>query len=126
MLLENKFYHIISEEKSGEGSVIYQLELLPDCDVYRGHFPGKPVSPGVCEIETVKELVMSQVGRKLFIATVNQCRFKAVASPQVCPKIKVALEISLCGEGCYKVLATISDAEVVYMEFKGEMKENLV
>lgn len=125
MLLENKFYHIINIEKTGEGSAVYELELLPECDVYRGHFPGKPVSPGVCEIETVKELAMSLTGRKLFIATVGQCRFKAVASPQACPKVKVSLEVSLCSEGCYKVLASIADAGTVYMEFKGEMKESI-
>lgn len=125
MLLENKFYHIINREKSGEGSAVYELALLSECEVYRGHFPGKPVSPGVCEIETVKELVMSLTGRKLFIATVNQCRFKAVASPRVCPKVKVSIEVTPCADGCYKVLASIADAETVYMEFKGEMKESI-
>jgi len=126
MLLENKFYRIIKEEKTESDSSVYELELLPECDVYRGHFPGKPVSPGVCEIETVKELAMRVVGHRLFITTVNQCRFRAVASPLVCPKVKVLLEVAPVSEGSYKVIASMADAEIVYMEFKGEMKECIV
>lgn len=45
MLLENNFYHVVGKSADNQKTV-YTIELLPDCDVYRGHFPGRPVCPG--------------------------------------------------------------------------------
>ena len=62
MLLENSYYKIIG--RSGEGlDAVFRVALLPDCEVYKGHFPGNPVSPGVCNIETIKECAMLLTGR---------------------------------------------------------------
>ena len=47
MLLENKYYQI-KEMKMNQQEGIFRLRLLPDCDIYRGHFPSNPVCPGVC------------------------------------------------------------------------------
>ena len=68
MLLENKYYRIEKVEADHlEG--VFHLRLLPDCDVYRGHFPGSPVCPGVCHIETIKECAMYLVGKRLSFTT---------------------------------------------------------
>ena len=52
MLLENKYYQIM-EVKANQTEGKFHLHLLPDCDVYQGHFPGHPICPGVCHIETI-------------------------------------------------------------------------
>ena len=48
MILKNSLYKIASsnaEEKS------FNLELVPDCLIYRAHFPEQPITPGVCIIQ---------------------------------------------------------------------------
>ena len=52
MLLENKYYKVLRARKEGEGKAVYHVAILPDCNVYEGHFPGNPVCPGVCNIQT--------------------------------------------------------------------------
>lgn len=119
MLLENSYYKIIG--RSGEGlDAVFRVALLPDCEVYKGHFPGNPVSPGVCNIETIKECAMLLTGKRLVIDTIRQCRLTAVASPSVCPEVEVTLSCSLVGKG-FAVTAKIADNERTYMEYKGEM-----
>lgn len=123
MLLENKFYKVLSVDNTSESSATYHLALLADCDLYRGHFPGKPVSPGVCNIETIKECSQMLTGCSLYLSTIKQCRLTAVASPQVCPEVDVNVSVTPSETG-YVVQARISSGETVYMEFKGEMKKN--
>ena len=101
----------------------FRVELVPDCDVYRGHFPHKPVSPGVCNIGMIRECAERLVGRRLLIASIKQCRLTAVASPQACPCLDVALTAEPAGDGSYTVTATLVAAETVYMTFKGTLME---
>ncbi len=49
IMLENKFYRIINISNDFE-FYLFEVELLQDCDVYEGHFPGEPIAPGVCNI----------------------------------------------------------------------------
>lgn len=120
MLLKDKFFTVLHEERLSANEAIFLCELKADCDVYRGHFPGKPVSPGVCNIEMIRECAEMLVGEDLQIDTIKQCRLTAVASPSVCPKVDVSVTVA-CLEGTrnYNVVAMIRDAEQSYMELKG-------
>lgn len=119
MLLENKYYKIVNIQGGGLNAV-YRIVLLPDCDVYRGHFPGNPVCPGVCNIQMIKECTMLLTGKKIKIGSIKQCRFTAVASPVICPRVDVTIDVSPTGSG-FSVTATIADSERTYMEYKGDM-----
>lgn len=119
MLLENKYYRLISACMNGE-SAVYHLALLPDCDVYHGHFPGCPVCPGVCGIELVKECAMRLTGYKLHIGIINKCRFTALASPDMCPYVWVSLT-AVPKESGYEVEARVSGPDKLYIEYKGLM-----
>ncbi|MBO6012723.1 MAG: beta-hydroxyacyl-ACP dehydratase [Bacteroidales bacterium] len=120
MLLKDKFFTVLHEERLSANEAIFLCELKPDCDVYRGHFPGKPVSPGVCNIEMIRECTEMLVGEDLQIDTIKQCRMTAVASPSVCPKVDVSVSVArLEGTQNYNVVAMIRDAGQSYMELKG-------
>ena len=120
MLLENKFYRVLSEER-GEGlSAKYRVAILPECNVYDGHFPGDPVCPGVCNIETIKECAILLCGEQLRYSTIKQCRLTALATPTVCPEVDVQVNLSPSGEG-YTLRATIADDRQTYMILKGQV-----
>jgi 3-hydroxyacyl-[acyl-carrier-protein] dehydratase len=119
MFLNNKFYKIISVNQTGEGQGVVSLELLPDCKVYEGHFPGKPVCPGVCNMETIKECACKILNRDdLRYDSIKLCRLTAVATPAVCPKVNVEIKAELGNHG-YLVWGQISDGSQIYMELKG-------
>lgn len=121
MLLKDKYYKIMKENRLDANNGVYLLSLLPQADVYRGHFPQKPVCPGVCNIETIRECAEMLTGRDLFIKTIKQCRLTAVATPQICPLIDVTVSVArIEGTDSFSVIGKIADAETVYMELKGE------
>lgn len=122
MLLKDKFFSVLHEEKLNSNQAVYLCELKADCNVYEGHFPGKPVAPGVCNIEMIKECAMMLTGARLVIGTIKQCRLTAVASPQVSPRVDVSVEVAKTEAG-YSIVAKIADAQRSYMEMKGELLE---
>lgn len=121
MILNNNYYTIA--ESSGNGNeAVYSIKLLRDCTVYQGHFPGKPVCPGVLNVQTVKECVERTVGKVLRIVSVRQCRFLAVATPYKCPSLTVTISYVGNSDGdSYDITASISGADTVYMTFRGVM-----
>lgn len=122
MLLKDKFYKVINEEKNGTTGK-YTVSILPDCNVYDGHFPGDPVCPGVCNIETIKECAMMLTGKDLRIKAIKQCRLTAIATPAVCPEVIITINAAQNADGSYLVIANISDDKQSYMDFKGTLSD---
>ena len=122
MLLKDKFYKVINEEKNGTTGK-YTVAILPDCNVYDGHFPGDPVCPGVCNIETIKECAMMLTGKDLRIKAIKQCRLTAIATPAVCPEVIITINAAQNADGSYLVIANISDDKQSYMYFKGTLSD---
>lgn len=120
MLLLNKYFTLDAKTVSGHGANC-KVSLKKDCDVYRGHFPGNPVSPGVCNIEMIKECFNIINGCNLRIKSIDRCRLTAVASPTESPAMNVELEWSEAENGVM-LTATLSDAERQYMDFKGTLE----
>ncbi len=122
MLLKDKFFTVLHEERMTANDAVFLCELKPDCDVYRGHFPDKPVSPGVCNIEMIRECAEMLIGQDLLIDTIKQCRLTAVASPSICPKVDVKVTVARVeGTENYNIVASIADASTSYMEMKATL-----
>lgn len=122
MLLENKFYRVLSEKRHEEGlGASYHVAILPECNVYEGHFPGDPVCPGVCNMETIKECAMLLAGECLRYTSIKQCRLTALATPAACPEVDVDVTLTKNTDG-YAVQATISDSSQTYMILKGQLE----
>lgn len=121
MLLRDNYYKIAGRNTTGRETT-FRIVLLPDCDVYRGHFPGNPVCPGVCNVQVIKECAALLAGKPLSIGAIRQCRFTAVATPGQCPWLDVTLDIEPSAGG-YAVNARIADGRATYLDFKGEMHD---
>ncbi len=86
MLLRNNLYTVTHKEVDGlKGHFV--LALNPSCFIYQAHFPGEPITPGVCIVQMGKELLedlleenlQKKVG--LEISKVKNVKFLSVISP---------------------------------------------
>lgn len=123
MLLKDKFYSIVSKEQLTDNEASFTLKLLPECDCYRGHFPGNPVSPGVCNIITIKECAEELLGKTLRYDTIKLCRLTAIATPTVCPEVTLKVSATPNADAtAYTLAANICDATQGYMDLKATVK----
>ena len=90
MKLKNNLYKIISKEEVN--SIFnYTVELNPSCVIYEAHFPGEPITPGVCIVQIGKEVIedllleQSSASRRLEIIKAKNIKFLSVISPNETP-----------------------------------------
>jgi len=109
------FYTLQSYEKTESGSFTAQISLNKDHDIFKGHFPGNPVTPGVCMMQIVKELTEEFTGSSLFLKTASNVKFMAIINPFETPDLKIQLDITE-NEGNVKVKNTTSFGETIALK----------
>lgn len=91
MLIEG-FYKVNSVENT-ENGMVAAIHLNKEHDIFKGHFPGNPVTPGVCMIQIIKELTEEFVGKKLFLTSCSNIKFMAIINPEKTPDLNIELTI---------------------------------
>ncbi len=88
------FYTIQSCEPTENGNFDARISLNKHHDIFKGHFPGNPVTPGVCMMQIVKELTEECTGRKLFLKSASNVKFMAIINPFETPDLDLQLNIT--------------------------------
>ena len=139
MILKNNLYFVVEQvgiespeseanvASTGEGAfsrgaVSFLIRLNPECFIYKAHFPGQPVTPGVCLVQIAVELLGETMGRQLKIRRMKEAKFLSVVSPDSCPELtvrllkiqededKVSAKLSIEGDGELKAKISIDCA----------------
>ena len=124
MLLKD-YYSIISQSTDeATGAQLFRIRLNPEHEIYQGHFPEKAVSPGVCNLQIMKECAERIVGKELTIKTMAQCKMPAMITPDGTPELTVSVVVSET-EGGYQMTASIVNESTTYITFKGILTAQL-
>lgn len=124
MLLKD-YYSIISQSADeATGAQLFRIRLNPEHEIYQGHFPEKAVSPGVCNLQIMKECAERIIGKELTIKTMAQCKMPAMITPDGTPELTVSVVVSET-EGGYQMTASIVNESTTYITFKGILTAQL-
>ncbi len=103
-MLQGILYETIAVDADGA-----TVRLLPESPVYQGHFPGYPITPGVCLVEIALELIAEmadQVGHDEKVRLVGAKNIK-FTSP-IIPTEGTELRFNLGGEGSERTVEILS------------------
>ena len=109
-LKKNKMLQGILYETMAVDAAGATVRLLPESPVYQGHFPGYPITPGVCLVEIALELIAAmtdQVGhdeREVRLVGAKNIKF---TSP-IIPTEGTELRFNLGGEGSERTVEILS------------------
>ena len=70
MKLLNSLYKIVSKGVQ-ESSLHYDIQLDASHFIYQAHFPGEPITPGVCIIQIAKELLEEHLNQRFNIKMIK-------------------------------------------------------
>ncbi len=114
------YFTLKSQAEDADGTVKFTVVLNPDCNVYEGHFPGNPVSPGVCNLQMLKECLEHYTNKKLLIKSIKQCRYSALITPLKQSELTFKAAIETTDEG-YSVAGSVFDSNDTYIEIKFQL-----
>ena len=123
-MLIKDYYTIENVSKQENGIARFDISLKEDCSVYEGHFPGEPVSPGVCNIQMIKECAEQVVGKSLFLNNLQQCRLTTLVTPLTHPQVEITILLEEKGDA-YKLKATLGKGEAIFLDLKAELTEDI-
>lgn len=73
---------IIEHYSDTENGFCVELYINPKHYIYKAHFPGNPITPGVCIIQAAGELLESKLDCKLYLKNVKSVKFLKVIIPK--------------------------------------------
>lgn len=82
MKLKGDLFRVISTAVKDNGFVS-SVMLNPDHIIFKGHFPGHPVTPGVIQLQIIHELLEEHTGVKLKLIGISNCKFLKVLDPGI-------------------------------------------
>lgn len=119
MTLKDNMYSILSKEEA-----LFRLSLNASHTVYKAHFPGMPITPGVCMIQIARELAQVQLSMNLDILSVRNAKYQAVLSPVETPDLCCQLDkFSEEEGGLHKVRATFFNDDVTFATISLTLRE---
>lgn len=119
MLIEG-LYNVQNLEQNDQ-QVKAKVKLNAAHEVFKGHFPGSPVMPGVCMIQMIKELTEQTLAKKLFLNKASNVKFMAIINPVVNETIDLTLNITEV-EGVIKVKNITSYDDTVALKLSATFK----
>ncbi|MBT8341363.1 MAG: hypothetical protein HKP58_10760 [Desulfatitalea sp.] len=75
------WYELGDLERTGDSGLRAVAFVPADSPWFDGHFPGRPVLPGIAQLGMVLALISKATGTALFIRQVGRVRFKRVIPP---------------------------------------------
>jgi len=101
------FYTLQPITKIAENNYSTVIAIHPGHEVFKGHFPGNPVVPGVTVMHIVKKIAEQAAGVPLTLKTAVNVKFLSLINPEINPELIADLEITEAGDNCIKVKSTI-------------------
>lgn len=92
MILNGNLYRIHKVVCNGNSATV-RVELLPSHPIYAGHFPGRPVLPGVCTLTIIKECIGRILGQNVSYASIKECKYISTLIPAKDLFITISLTI---------------------------------
>jgi 3-hydroxyacyl-[acyl-carrier-protein] dehydratase len=113
-MLKGDLYQIIKQTESQ--SYRYRLRLNAGHDIFKGHFPGLPVLPGVCMMAMVREILEEITGKSLVMERTTSMKFLSLINPIQCPEPEIEIKFIESEGGTITADAVISDANITYFK----------
>lgn len=117
------FYKVLSEEKTADSKYNITILVNEKHEIFKGHFPGNPIMPGVCMIQIIKELTEKITESTLMIQTLANVKFMALINPENNPELRLELDITTTEDNLVKVKNTTYFNETVALKLSNVYKK---
>jgi len=113
MILKDNFFRVKNSCQTETG-FDFSIEFNPEHFIYQAHFPDNPVTPGVCIIQIIKELLTEILHCNLFLKKVQNIKFLNVINPLENREVTFSISILPEDNDTHKISAVVQNAENIF------------
>ena len=121
MKIKEKRIYSILEKRQEDSSISYLIEFDFSHPVFKGHFPGKPVLPGVMMCDIIRCQISDVLGIEVQLKTAKNIKFSRMIIPSENNNYNVKISI-INNEEQYEVKAIISQNDNIYFKLNAKYK----
>ena len=121
MKIKEKRIYSILEKRQEDSSISYLIEFDFSHPVFKGHFPGKPVLPGVMLCDIIRYQISDVLGKEVQLKTAKNIKFSRMIIPSENNNYNVKISI-INNEEQYEVKAVISQNDNIYFKLNAKYK----
>ena len=114
MQLLDHLFIVKSLESLGDHTLKAGLLPVEDHPIYQAHFPNNPVTPGVCLLQVVVELVRRAFGEEWQLCAVANAKYLAPLVPHEGRIVEYEVRLDPVGLTAH---ALVTDPERIYAKF---------
>lgn len=108
MKLIDDFFEI-KDIQEVDSCPIYTIGLNENHFIYKSHFPNNPITPGVCMLQMIEEILSLRMNRSIYLSQVNNIKFINVLVPEKDKEVKICFNKIDVGETSLSVKTSIID-----------------
>lgn len=120
-MLLKKLYTVEKHTEVDAQQHEFIIEINKDHEIFKGHFPGNPVMPGVCMIQIIKNLTETVVQETLFLENSSNIKFMAKINPEETSRLHITITINK-EDGLVKVKNITKYNEVTALKLNANFK----
>lgn len=109
---ENLFF-VVDKEDTENGFTV-RLSCNPSHPVYQAHFPGNPITPGACLLQTACRQLQDSVGRPVYLKSSKNIKYLNVLIPAEGKTVRLDFSHLMETDTEYKAQVVIADETTVY------------
>lgn len=118
-----KDFYTVESLAVEEGKLQAIIVLNKEHSIFKGHFPGNPVMPGVCSMQIIKELTQHHLACRLQLTSSSNVKFMSLINPEKSNVLRFENEISEDETGIVKVKNTTYFQEDVALKLVNSYKK---
>lgn len=116
MRLHDSMYRIKEWHTDGNTTAA-DITFCPDHIIYQAHFPGQPVTPGVCILQIISELLEMHLDTPLNLTLVKNMKFVKPISPIDDGAVTVTFQQLTTTDDTVTAKGDITSGDVLYTKF---------
>lgn len=116
-MLNNNFfsYKIINQSDS---EIEAEIELNNKSEIYKGHFPEIPITPGVCQVQMVSEIINEALNANYTLKSARDIKFLNLINPQEIVSLHLKLSLKQSSDNELNVNAILSKDGSKYLKMR--------
>jgi 3-hydroxyacyl-[acyl-carrier-protein] dehydratase len=109
-------------DRNDNGTILARVSIQAKHPLFKGHFPGQPVTPGVALIEIIRQVISSALKKKLMLTEAREIKFISAIIPTEITDLDLSIEYTV-SDGKINTSCIISGNGKVFSKLKGDFSE---